>query len=50
MQYGVREVRRQEIGKDVVKCFRCREEGHKKWECPRKKEGRKEEAAPLREI
>jgi len=50
MQCGVREVRRQEIVKDVVKCFECGEEGHKKWKCPRKKEGRKEEAALPREI
>jgi len=50
MQYRVREVRRQEIVKDIVKCFGCGEEGHKKWECPRKKESRKKEAAPLREI
>jgi len=50
MQCRVREMRRQEIVKDVVKCFGCGEEGHKKWECSRKKEGRKEEAAPPREI
>jgi len=45
IQCRVREVRRQEMVKDVVKCFGCEEEGHKKWECPRK-----EEAAPPREI
>jgi len=38
MQCGVREVRRQEVVRNVVKCFACGEEGHKKWECPRKKE------------
>jgi len=30
MQCGVREVRRQEVVRDVVKCFGCGEEGHKK--------------------
>jgi len=51
MQCGVREVRRQEMVKNVAKCFACREEGHKKWECPRKKERRmSEEAAPPREV
>jgi len=50
MQRGVREVRRQEV-EDVVRCFGCREEGHKKWECPRKKERSKnEEVAPPREV
>jgi len=29
MQCRVREVRRQEIVKDIVKCFGCGEEGHK---------------------
>jgi len=38
MQYGVREVRRQEVVRDMVKCFGCEKEEHKKWECPRKKE------------
>jgi len=51
MQCGVREVRRQETVREVVKCFGCGREGHKKWECPRKKERNKsEEAAPPREI
>jgi len=38
MQCGVREMRRQETVREGVKCFGCGEEGHKKWECPRKKE------------
>jgi len=50
MQCGVREVRRQEVVREVVKCFGCGREGHKKWECPRKKESEKEEAAPPREV
>ena len=51
MQCGVREVRRQEVVRNVVKCFRCGKEGHKKWECLRKEEKSKsEEAAPPREV
>jgi len=50
MQCRVREVRRKEIIRDVVKCFGCGKEGHKKWEYPRKKESRKEEAALPREV
>jgi len=51
MQCGVREVRRQEIVREVVKCFGCGEEGYKKWECPRKKERSKSEGTtPPREI
>jgi len=47
MQCGVREVRRQEIVKEVVRCFGCGEKGHKKWECSKRKERRrKEETAP----
>jgi len=39
------------VVEDVVRCFECREEGHKKWECPKKKErSKKEEAAPPREV
>ena len=30
MQYRVKEVRRQEVEEERVKCFKCREEGHKK--------------------
>ena len=50
MQCGVREVRRQETEKEVVKCFGCGKEGHKKWECPRKRESKKEKAAPPRDV
>ena len=51
MQCKVREVRKQEVVRDIVKCFRCGKEGHKKWECLRKEERSKsEEAAPLREV
>jgi len=51
MQCGVREVRRQEVVRNVVKCFGCGEEGHKKWKCPRKKERSKsEEVASPREV
>jgi len=51
MQCGVKEVRRQEVVSEVVKCFRCGREGHKKWECPKKNErSRKEEVAPPRDI
>ena len=39
MQCRVREVRRQEVVRELVKCFGCGREGHKKWECSRKKEG-----------
>jgi len=44
MQCGVR---RQEIVREAVRCFGCGEEGHKKWECPKKKKRKREEAAPL---
>ena len=51
MQCGVREMRRQEVVENIVRCFGCGEEGHKKWECPKKKERSKnEEAAPPREV
>jgi len=51
MQCGVREVRRQEVVKEVVKCFGCGGEGHKKWECPKKKErSNKGEVAPPRAV
>jgi len=50
MQYGVREetkVRKQEIVKERIQCFRCQGIGHYKWECLNikvKKERRSEEA------
>jgi len=47
IQCRVREVRRQEVVREAVKCFGCREVGHKKWECSQKKQKRKEEVAPL---
>ena len=50
MQCELKEVRRQKVERDMVKCFECGQEGHKKWECPQKKERRKEEAAPLQEV
>jgi len=50
MQCGVREARRQEKVEEVVKCFAYGEEGHKKWECPRKRESRREKAAPPWEV
>jgi len=51
MQCRVREVRRQEVVRDVVKCFGCGKEGHKKWECPRKEvRSKSEEAAPPRKV
>ena len=37
--------------RDAVKCFGYGGEGHKKWECPQKKERKKvEEKAPPREV
>jgi len=51
MQCGVREVRRQEVVRDVIKCFGYGEQRHKKWECPRKNErSRSEEVTSLQEI
>jgi len=52
MQCGVKEVRRQEVIEKVeMRCFACGEEGHRKWECPKKNErSRNEEAAPLWEV
>jgi len=46
MQCGVREVRRQEIVREEVRCFGYGEKGHKKWECPKMKERKREEAVP----
>jgi len=50
MQCRVREVRRQEMVKEAVRCFGCGEEGHKKWECPKRKKRKREEVAPLRKV
>jgi len=51
MQCGVREVRRQKVMREMVKCFGCGEEGHKKQKCPKRNErSRKEKAASLREV
>jgi len=50
MQCGVREVRRQEVVGQKVKCFRCGKKGHKKWECPEGKGKKREEEAPPRKV
>jgi len=42
MQCGVREVRRQEVVEDKMQCFKCGEEGHKKWECPKRRDTKRE--------
>jgi len=34
----------------IVKCFWCGKEGHKKWECPKGKEKKREEEAPPCEV
>ena len=40
-------MRRQEVVENIVRCFGYGEEGHKKWECPKKKKRSKnKEAAP----
>jgi len=50
IQCGVREVRRQKVMSEEVKCFGCGEKGHKKWECPNMKKKKKKEAALLQEV
>jgi len=50
MQCGVREVRRQEIVREEVKCFGCGEKGHKKWECPNMRKSKQEEAVLLQKV
>jgi len=50
MQYGVRDIRRQEVVGQIVKCFWCGKEGHKKWEYPEGKRKKREEEAPPREV
>jgi len=49
-QGEVKEVRRQEMVEEGTRCFRCGKQGHKKWECPWKKESRKEEVALPRTV
>jgi len=46
MQCRVREVRRQEVVGQIVKCFQCGKEGHKKWECSEGKRKKREEVVP----
>jgi len=46
MQCRVREVRRQEVVEQIVKCFWYGKKGHRKWKCVEKKEMRREEVAP----
>ena len=50
MQCGVKEVRQQEVVEERRWCFRCGEEEHKKWECSKGNEKRREEAVPLWEV
>ena len=50
IQCGVREVRRQEVVREEVKCFGCGEKGHKKWECPNMRRRKQEEAALPQEV
>jgi len=51
MQCGVREVRRQEVVEDKRRCFKCGEEEHKKWECSKRRNTkREEEEAPAPEV
>jgi len=51
MQCGVREVRRQKVVEDKMRCFKCGEEGHKKWECSKRRDmKREEEEAPALEV
>jgi len=50
MQCRVREVRRQEMMREEVKCFGCGEEGHKKWKCPNRRKRRQEEVVPQHKI
>jgi len=47
MQCGVRDMRRQEVVRKVVKYFGYGKEGHKKWECLRKRKKRKREEEVL---
>ena len=47
MQCRIKEVRRQEVVKGRVRCFKCEEKGYKKWECSKMKERRKEKKVAL---
>jgi len=44
IQYGVREMRRQEVVREEVKCFGCRKKEHKKWEYLNIRKRKQEEA------
>jgi len=50
MQCGVKEVRRQKVVREEVKCFGCGKKGHKKWKCPNMKKRKQEEAALPQEV
>ena len=50
MQCGVREVRRQKVVREEVKCFECREKGHKKWECLNMRKRKQKEVALPQEV
>ena len=47
MQCGVKEVRRQKVAEQTIKCFLCREEGHKKQKCPKENKRKREKVALL---
>jgi len=47
IQCGVKELRRQEVVKKKPRCFRCGEEGYKKWECLLMRKRKQEEAVLL---
>jgi len=50
IQCGIREVRRQEVVREEVKCFGCGEKKHKKWKCPNRNERKREKVAPPWEV
>ena len=43
-------MRRQEAVDKKPQCFKCGEEGHKKWKCPQRRKRRREEVALLHEV
>jgi len=43
-------MRRQEIVREEMRCFGCREKEHKKWECSKMKEKKREKVAPLQKV